>query len=73
MEELAIPRLCPPPQLEDGGVGSQWHEEARWDDEEVVSEVQRFIAPCTATETRVSPGSEPPEGGKREEEEDLPP
>ncbi|GLC36736.1 hypothetical protein PLESTB_000788300 [Pleodorina starrii] len=47
-----VPSLVFDIELEDNGIGGHWQEED-WEEDEVVSEIQRFVQPTTAAEARM--------------------
>lgn len=52
---LKVPSLVFDIELEDGGTASSWVDECSWEEEdEVVSEVQRFVAPCSPQEAKLN-------------------
>ncbi|PNH08504.1 hypothetical protein TSOC_004936 [Tetrabaena socialis] len=47
-----VPSLVFDIELEDNGIGAHWQDED-WEEEEVVSEIQRFVQPTSHTEARL--------------------
>ncbi|GFR50122.1 hypothetical protein Agub_g12273, partial [Astrephomene gubernaculifera] len=47
-----VPSLVFDIELEDNGIGGHWQED-EWEEDEVVTEIQRFVQPTTAYETRL--------------------
>ncbi|KAG2428365.1 hypothetical protein HXX76_010509 [Chlamydomonas incerta] len=49
-----VPSLVFDIELEDNGIGGGWCQEEEWEEDEIVSEIQRFVQPTTAAEARLA-------------------
>eukprot|EP00198_Chlamydomonas_reinhardtii_P011280 XP_001700617.1 predicted protein [Chlamydomonas reinhardtii] len=49
-----VPSLVFDIELEDNGIGGGWCQEEEWEEDEIVSEIQRFVQPSTPAEARLA-------------------